>query len=111
MQTTCVSINVENYLSRIFYIKSRGRDSARKGVKNGVFRDYFKKASLIFSDFLLEIRCYGTEYSCDYCMFSENLVLKIWGQMGSIMEYFESFSKGIHRTLLISGLKGDIHKT
>jgi len=34
-----------------------------------------------------------------------NSVLKIWGQTGSKIEFFESFSRSMSRVLVILGLK------
>ena len=40
-------------------------------------------------------------------MSRKNLVVEIWGQKGSKQEFFDCFSKGMHRMLQNLGLKGD----
>ena len=59
-------INLEKLQSPIFEMNFCSRDIGDKGVKNEVFRDFFKNGSNDFVHFLTESGYYGIAYLCKF---------------------------------------------
>ena len=74
------------------YRVKRGSD----GGQNGVFRLYVKKSSLVFLDILHGNRHQQCASFSENRMSGKNLVLKIWGQTGVKMDFFDKILKSVH---------------